>query len=767
MTNNTIIDDIHVNPNDWADFWYHNRKCNVIPYDTKNRIPVIRSYKEYQNKRIPADVFEEWKSKGLFEKGMAIFPGKIYLDTKDDDDDRKEDVYLVAIDLDKKEAIEEFCSLNGKTITCNELADKTILEQHKDNLDKAHAYMLSPIPFPSKGPDSKIGIEVKSKAEHGIMFCTPSPHKNGQRYQIIGITEPCILSKSQAIEMIQHINGICKRHGLEYIDKKPGLNPELRKIVKSLKIKDSTKVVLHEGERHNKLISIANFLLFCHYWEEEEEEGDNNNNAEKLKTFFEELNLKLCKPESIPQDELDAIWGSCLRFVRANKDFTINNSGKQQSQLSEIDRESQINIVEDATELILQDNHFVTLEETKEIFYYQNGVYVQGGEIVIEKEAEKMFGYDLANKHLTEKGHITRRTYRKREELDVNINIVNLKNGLYDISIGKLNPHTSDYLSVNQKPVVFNENAKPKLFGRFLKDILYPGELRTAVEAMAYTFYRDIPFEYFFKLLGYGSNGKSVFTGLLTNLHDPKNISNVSISSLLDNRFALSDLESKDVNVDTEISTAVIKDTSILKKITGGRKQPIRIERKNQRAYDTYLHAKLFFNANIIRESIDQTAAYYRREVLISFPSTFEGKKDDPYLLQKLSSEEELSGIFNVLMIALHRILKNNGIFIYEKTVEQRIKKSERATDPVKAFKEDAIAEDSTEDEWITKADLFSAYVKFCKNYNMAIKSIEEFGRDLKRLGLEGGKRSTGHERRTCWLGIRLNPEYQIDEGGS
>jgi putative DNA primase/helicase len=285
---------------------------------------------------------------------------------------------------------------------------------------------------------------------------------------------------------------------------------------------------------------------------------------------------------------------------------------------------------------------------------------------------------------------------------------------------------------------------------------------------MAYTFYRDTPFEYFFKLFGYGSNGKSVLTGLLTRLHDDKNISNVSISALLENRFALADLEFKDVNIDTELTNAVIKDTTILKKLTGGRKQPIRIERKNQHAYDTYLHTKLFFNANVIREPVDQTAAYYRREVLISFPFTFDGKRDDPYLLQKLSSQEELSGTFNVLMTALRRILKNNGIFINEKTIEQKRKKSERANDPVKVFLEEAVAEDSTEDEWMSKADLYHAYIKFCNKYKLAFKPIETFGKDLKRLRpnqSEGRKGKQEEKRKTCWLGIRLTPEYQLDVG--
>ena len=131
-----------------------------------------------------------------------------------------EDHYLVALDFDTKEAIEEFCSYFGEDTTINELAKITIVEQHQDNPDKAHSYILSPIPFPNKGSDTKIGLEVKSKGEHGIIFCSNSPHKNGYNYEIIGTREPLILSKLQAIKMIQHINGICNKHGLSIFRQK-------------------------------------------------------------------------------------------------------------------------------------------------------------------------------------------------------------------------------------------------------------------------------------------------------------------------------------------------------------------------------------------------------------------------------------------------------------------------------------------------------------------------------------------------------------------
>ena len=231
------------------------------------------------------------------------------------------------------------------------------------------------------------------------------------------------------------------------------------------------------------------------------------------------------------------------------------------------------------------------------------------------------------------------------------------------------------------------------------------------------------------------------------------------------NRFALSDLEFKDVNVDTEFSSSSVKDTSILKKLTGGRKQPIRIERKNQHAYDTYLHAKLFFNANSLKELAEKTNADYRREVIISFPNTFEKERDDPQLLQKLKDQEEISGIFNVLMIALRRLLKNNGIFMNEKTIEERRRKSERVADPIKSFLEEAVADDTIETDWIVKSDFHATYVRFCKKYKIAHKSIEVFSKELlKIVRYDEGKKTINKERKTCWFGVKLNPQYLISE---
>ena len=380
---------------------------------------------------------------------------------------------------------------------------------------------------------------------------------------------------------------------------------------------------------------------------------------------------------------------------------------------------------------------------------------------MIEKQAEAIYGYSLANRHLSEiKGHLMRQTYHQRAEIDADINIINLKNGSYNIQTGEFKEHSPDNLSINQVPVVYNPKARPQLFGQFLSQVLYPQEIRTAIELMAYTFYRDNPFEIITILFGYGANGKSVFTGLLTAVHGTKNVSNVPLSAMLDDKFALSDLEGKSVNIDTELTSTTIRDTSVLKKVTG--RQPIRIQRKNEKAYDTHIHTKLFFSANKIPMAYDESDAFFRRKAILSFPNKFEGdrgpNKDDPDLLMKLTTVEELSGVFNVLMMALKRLLTQNRIFTREKTIEQRRERYMTAASPIDAFLEDAIAEDSVESDTVVKEILYQAYKHFCNNHNLAILSKENLGKILKAKYKEG--RQPSGERETIWKGIRLKEEY-------
>lgn len=721
------------------DYWHYKQKVNVIPANYLTKLPRIE-WEIYQKIRVSDEQLEKWKIEKMFDNGFVLFLGRTY--------DKNKTLYLICVDCDEKQSIEEILSIDNKPGSIKPMSEKYLIEQHNDNPNSLHLYFLSPIPFPSKAKDQLIGLEVRSN-EKLLIFPAPNLHQDGHQWKILGVTDPPILTTEQAKIWLFNLNNICNKHGLSYLDQKKSgkIDNRLKKMIKNLEIDKNSNFRIYEGERHSKLISIANSLLFTHL------ESDHRN-LDNLKDFFDEIGQMFCYPSPLPEKERESIWYDSVKRVKIYKN--ANSNFRDSNEITDW-----IKII---SESILTKYNFVTLEETKEILYYENGVYKYGGEILIEKEAETIAGYHLCNHDLREiTSHIMRRTYHKRIELDSNGYLINVSNGLYNWKENKLYPHSPDYISTKQKPIFYDPKAKPKLFGKFLAQVLYPGNIRTGIESMAYTFLNDCPFEYFFVLLGEGSNGKSVFTGILTALHSASNVSNVSIKSLLENNFALADLEFKDVNIDEELSDSIIKDISILKKLTGGRRQLVRIERKYRDAYGAPLYAKLFFNTNKIIQTTDQTNAFYRRLIIISFPNTFEEEKQDPNLLKKLTSETEVSGIFNLLMYYLRLIVDNNVIYLDEKSIAERRLKHERLTNPVKVFLNEAMAEDSLADDYVPKAVLYRAYTQFCNEYKLPVKSQIGFGKEISRQPvLRDGKESRG-ERRTIWLGIKLNPEYLLD----
>ena len=728
------------NMNDGTNFWNNDIGVNTIPADTQNKKPLI-NWKEYQEKPVSEETFEQWKREGAFEKGIAIIPGKLWRG-------ENKGKYLIVIDIDNEKGLKEFLTKNGKIITIEDFASQTLIEQRRNDTNRAHIYFISPIPFPSKGADIKIGIEVKGEGSHGLIFVSPSMHENGVHpYEIIGTKNIMNLNHKPSLELVRRINDICVKNGLKYLEKEENsrLTPQIREMINRLEI--DTKVTIHEGERHMTLLSIADSLLITHYIY-------SNKPTDRLKKFFENVNSTLCQPYPLPQNEIDDIWESAIDFVENNREHYSNRNDS--IQLSKKEK-----FIEDATEQILSTYHFVTIIETKEILYYKDGVYKKDGEILIEKELENHYDYQLKINDIKEiTAHIMRKTYIRLEEFDKDFNIINMKNGLYLVNENKLVPHDPNYYSRNQNPIVYNPKAKSKLFGKFLNEVLYPADIRTGVEMMAYTFSRNNLFENYCILIGSGSNGKNVFTGILSYLHGLKNISNVSLKSIIEDRFALADLENKNVNIDTELLNGAITDISNLKKLTG--KQPIRIQRKNKDAYDAILYAKLFFSANKIPSINDESDARIRREIIISFPNQFEeGINADPNLLEKLTTEEEISGIFNILMKALRSIQKNNRIYVKQRTIKERREKHELIIDPIGAFLDTAIAEDSIESDYVTKDDLHNAYVKYCKLHNLPYLSKESLGKILKKPphnfnGDRETKKGKDGKRNTFWIGIKL-----------
>src|SRR5215203_25141 len=126
--------------NEWSDYWFYEIGANIIPANTREKNTFI-GWSECQGKPISNEVHESRKKNGYYNNGIALIPGPLWRGPH-------EGKYLVAIDLDNKKAIEEFCRNN-----LEKLKQQTLVEQTA-NLEKMHIYFIVEREIPNKASDT-------------------------------------------------------------------------------------------------------------------------------------------------------------------------------------------------------------------------------------------------------------------------------------------------------------------------------------------------------------------------------------------------------------------------------------------------------------------------------------------------------------------------------------------------------------------------------------------------------------------------------------
>ena len=296
--------------------------------DTKNKRPTV-AWLDFQNNPIPEELHNQWKSENKFLDGMAVILGKVWHNLE------KSGLYLNGIDLDNLKAIEEVCKYDGKAISIKELSQWTLVEQHSDDTNRAHIYIYSYKPFAKKSNDKnktnssgltdKIessevpAIEVKGLGEHGMLFCSPSMHKKGQQFQIIGTQEPVI-----ADDFEQHIDNVCKRYGISYLQENG--NGRSSKNPNQIPIEDLFKsdFKVYEGHnRHEALLRTMESLI---------KRNQNILDLDAIKRLSKEWNNsgQHCIPP-LDKQEFEKQWSDATRFIAKTSTAMDNNDQEQRS----------------------------------------------------------------------------------------------------------------------------------------------------------------------------------------------------------------------------------------------------------------------------------------------------------------------------------------------------------------------------------------------------------------------------------------------------
>jgi hypothetical protein len=345
--------------NDAADFWRNSVGVNVIGADTRKKV-TYESWKEWQDKPIPRELHDEWKVSGAFDNGIAIVLGKVYHNKQ------KKGLYLIGIDCDNAKAIEEICTnSDGKTISLAQLAKSVLVEQHLDDPAKTHILLYSHKPFPKKSSDksgtltAKINmneipaIEVKGFGSHGILFVSPSIHKNGYPYQIIGTKEPDILD-----DFDQHLNRIFEKYSISYIDATRE-NSKARIPIEDIFKSDFT--VVEDHNRHEALLRVMESLIV---------RNSGILSLQKINNLAREWNSCHCVPP-LDDKEIEKQWKCALDFIDKKKTQEGEHYQQQQHSVSTLSLDPPIPNGDHAEYVIKTVKKTVKQEDSlvRQIFY--------------------------------------------------------------------------------------------------------------------------------------------------------------------------------------------------------------------------------------------------------------------------------------------------------------------------------------------------------------------------------------------------------------
>ncbi len=551
----------------------------------------------------------------------------------------------------------------------------------------------------------------------------------------------------------------------------PAANREIRLLLRPWLVAESLIPFYQEGSRHDVLKSVAAYLRKKRGWPQEDTEKVLERVGTVLGLPAGEVRSRIRETYRKRLDEismrgfLEHVWGKGAagqaqeleRRLDEVLDQLEGPPGKPGAAPDETPSHGEI------AESLLNAYRFAAYPDgRKDVLVYdtERGIYTLADPLVAS-EAERAMEGGVTKYYVAEVlGHIERRSYVPRERFDKAPGIV-VANGLLDPVSGKLSPWDPDRLDTVALPVAWKPGSKCPQFLRFLEAVVTAGDWMLIQESVGYCLLRETPYHKANILVGGGANGKTTFLGVLEALLGSENCSALTLQEL-GRRFAVHTLHGKLANLAPDTPGRPILDTGVFKAAVSGDRLDAELKGVQKRiGFRPY--AKLWFPANAVPRSEDDSDAFYRRWNPIGFPNIFEGAADDTELLEKLTTPEELRGILVWAAEGLQRLLKQGG-FSRSRTTEETREEWIRMADPVTAFVGEYVEKDM--EAWEEKDDVYEVYVEFSKREGLIVKANRVFTADLKRVcpWVRESQKRVGSRRPRVWLGIRLRKEAAKEE---
>lgn len=433
----------------------------------------------------------------------------------------------------------------------------------------------------------------------------------------------------------------------------------------------------------------------------------------------------------------------------------------------------------EATELLVDEieknNYIYTTKTDKmpEIYIYNEGIYCDNGKTEIEEQLrnimEENYSEWIANQVLSkikaDTGIAPELFFKENDRYEVP-----LRNGILDLEKIELKEFNSSKIFFSKMPITYDETKTCPKIEQFLQDVLSsPDDINVFYELAGFGLSKEYFMEKAFMMVGNGRNGKGKTLELLKRMVGFSNCSSVPLAAITSESPFVERLWKRFFNLAGDISSKDLKETGMFKQLTG--RDPISANRKYKNVVEFTNYAKMVFACNDLPRVYDYSDGFWERWVLLEFPYKFvdqdvfdnatkEEKKQwkikDPLIIDKITTDDEMSGLLNMAITGFHRLL-NNKRFSYSKGTSEVKNKWIRKADSFMAFSMDCLEDDY--DSRISKKELRKLYKDYCSLHKVSgvsdksIKSTlqENFGASEEYRTIE-----FNGPQEHCWTGIKV-----------
>lgn len=412
-----------------------------------------------------------------------------------------------------------------------------------------------------------------------------------------------------------------------------------------------------------------------------------------------------------------------------------------------------------ATDTLIEILRLKINADNSKIHWFTGEIYHSEGPSIIKHILYKIMGDDVHPnnvKEVIDRVDGILRLYPVK--FNPHSHLLGVDNGVIDCRDGLIRDYSAEDLITDKIPIIYNPNAKCPNILKFIEDITSNYDDRiTLLDMIASGAFRE-PLYYIAFLIGHGASGSSTFCQLIDKFYGEQNSSGSGLQDLLRDPFALSDLVERRYLIGKEVDAVKSAGTSILKAISGGDR--ISVNAKFKDRVNLTLFTKLVFTGNAIPSFEDATYGFERRFAPVNLPYKFKDnpqdrtneKQKDPYILDKMSTEEELSGLLNVIMARLPWIISNKAIYRRERKPGDHNEQSNSVESFLDKFCEFSESSDD-------KTEIGELYEKFEKWANLKVANLVDkrvFGKVVVNFcnGRKGERTTEDKKHVTYYCGL-------------